>query len=119
MSNRELDLNEMRERANRAYRECALRCAPAISAVIVGTHTASPNSPYAAAWIIFSTYYEGRPVDLHEIIATADGIGHAIPLEDELVWAFYQMKGRGWLQVDGNRFSISPSGSPGIRRRSE
>jgi hypothetical protein len=73
---------------------------------------------FADAWVLTAVAISQRPCSLTELVATADGINHAIPLDPEVDGAVGKLLGSGLLDVTPDlAFDLTPKGSALVARR--
>ena len=58
--------------------------------------------------------YEG-PRSLMQVIWSADAANHKIPNCDEISWAFWRLRERGWLAIEGDMYDLTPEGRRAVR----
>jgi len=61
------------------------------------------------AWIFLSV--SEQPTLLQKIIAVADGINHAIPMQDELQKSFGWLQAQGLVKKEGKNYLLTESGA--------
>ena len=73
---------------------------------------------FADAWVLTSIAISDRPCSLAELVATADGINHAILLDAEVDGAVGKLLATGLLDVTPDlAFDLTPKGSALVARR--
>lgn len=81
----------------------------------------TPQFVSSDSWILLAIGYcgQGNPVRLHEIIATADGINHAIPTADELDGALNRLLAADLIARQGDGFAMAEAGATMFSRVSK
>lgn len=73
---------------------------------------------FADAWVLTAVAISQAPCTLTELVATADGINHAILLDAEVDGAVGKLLGSGLLDVTPDlAFGLTPKGSALVHRR--
>jgi hypothetical protein len=67
---------------------------------------------FADAWVLTAIGIAGAPCDLPRLIAVADGINHAILVNDEIEAALSKLSGTGLLRVNDDwTFALTETGA--------
>ncbi|WP_107773898.1 hypothetical protein [Nocardioides sediminis] len=73
---------------------------------------------FADAWVLTSIAVSQAPCTLTEVVAAADGLNHAILLDDEVDGAVRRLLGSGLLVVTPDMtFALTSAGSALVARR--
>ncbi|HEU4540924.1 MAG TPA: hypothetical protein VFR23_07325 [Jiangellaceae bacterium] len=73
---------------------------------------------FADAWVFTAVGIASLPCELAELVAVADGINHAILLEDEVESALGKLSGAGLLQINDDwTFQLTEAGRGLLTRR--
>ncbi len=92
------------------YHEWAQKVLPIVRAALAGEETIPKQSTQQEALLTFALYWVESPITLAEFVAYADALDHAIPGEEEIAWTFLQIRKRGWLLVEEDKFGLTAEG---------
>jgi hypothetical protein len=80
----------------------------------------SPDFVWSDAWILLAISYADQPqgAELPEIVATADGINHAIPSATELDGALNRLLAAGLIRRHKDAIAVTAAGSTAVKKAS-
>jgi hypothetical protein len=98
-----------------AYRKAAEEAWPLLQAALEGKLEIQPQKDtLTEAW--FADVLFGKSaLSLEDIIAEADAISHSVPTAVETAWAIERLRKRGWLSIEGTRYSLTADGRRMVR----
>lgn len=84
--------------------------AETVRLALEGRTKTPPQGAFAVAWVTFAFYMIEADFSFERLVANADDINHAVVTPDEVAWAFLHLRARGWLEVKGDRYSLTSEG---------
>jgi len=99
---------ECTKQARKQYREEAEKAEPLVKASLAGKERVLPKPlSQPEGWLTYTLYWMKSPMSLDEFIGIADALNHELATKDEIAWTFVQLRNRGWLLVDGERYGLT------------
>lgn len=80
---------------------------PKLRAALDGRYKVPPQPPRTEALVAYVLFREASPIQLRDLVDTADFMYRLVPTADEIAWAFLLLKRRGWLAAEGNRYGLT------------
>ena len=102
-------IEDYMEKARQQYREEAEKAEPFVKAALSDDKRVLLKQPFAESegWLTYTLYWLKSPMPLEGFIGMADALNHTLAAKEEIAWTFVQLRNRGWLLVDGDKYGLT------------
>lgn len=96
------------KQARKQYKQEAEKAEPLVKAALADRERVFPEPlSQPEGLLTYTLYWLKSPMPLDEFIGMADALNHALVTKEEIAWTFVQLRRRGWLLVDGEKYGLT------------